>query len=290
VIRLGIVGHRGYADFEQVVERIRAIAPSQGIHLLFEPPLHELAKEGEAMHDPAELDAVLTLGGDGTLLRAARLVHERSVPILGVNLGHLGFLTCCGVNELEVTLQRLASRDYLEESRMALSAAVLGVDGVERGRWFALNDVVLHKGGYARVVRLRVSADGEAVANYAADGVVLATPTGSTAYNLSLGGPVVVPTLEAMVVASISPHTLAIRPLVVAGSAEVRVQAEAAGPLQLLVTIDGQEGTSFAEGETLVVRRAPQPVRIVRFPGTSFFATMRKKLGWGGLQERDELT
>ena len=151
---------------------------------------------------------MLTLGGDGTLLRAARIVEDHPVPILGINLGRLGFLTCCPAEALENALSRLAASDYVVEARMTLDARVLDVKGTERACWRALNDVVIHKGGFARVVTMWVQANGETVAHYAADGIVIATPTGSTAYNLSAGGPVVFPTLETLIVTPVSAYTL----------------------------------------------------------------------------------
>jgi NAD+ kinase len=181
---------------------------------------------------------------------------------------------------------RFARGDYLVESRMALRACVIDTQGRERQRWTAVNDVVLHKGGFARVVSVRVAANGETIATYAADGVVLSTPTGSTAYSLSAGGPVVYPTLETIVVTPVSAHTLAIRPVILPSSAEVTLQGED-GPEELLVTVDGQVGTTFSIGETLSVRRADGGVLIIRFPGSTFFSTLRQKLGWGGLLERD---
>jgi NAD+ kinase len=159
--------------------------------------------------------------------------------------------------------------------------------GDERQRWRALNDAVLHKGGFARVVRMRVSVDREPIAAYAADGLSISTPTGSTAYNLSAGGPVVVPSLDSIIITPISAHTLAIRPVVIPPTSEVLVQAED-GPDELLVTIDGQVGTIFSSGETLAVRRSDRPVIFVRYPETTFFSRLRRKLGWGGILERDD--
>ena len=288
MIRLGVVGHLGYRDLPAVLRLLGELAPALGLELWFEHDLHIAAGGGHRLEDPSELDALLTLGGDGTLLRGARIISPHAVPILGVNLGRLGFLTCCNADQLSNALMRFARRDYLAESRMALKARVLDARGVERHQWIALNDVVLHKGGFARVVRLHVSANGEPIAAYAADGVVLSTPTGSTAYSLSAGGPVVYPTLETIVVTPVSPHTLAIRPVILPSSVEVTLQAED-GPEELLVTVDGQVGTTFAAGETLSVRRAEGGVLIIRFPGTNFFTTLRQKLGWGGLLERDGL-
>ena len=289
MIRLGVVGHLGYDGLTDVLATLRRLAPTLGLSLSYEPTILEVAGDGAETIDDANVDAMLTLGGDGTLLRAARIVRAHPVPILGINLGRLGFLTCCPAESLENALRRFAAGDYVVEPRMTLDARVRDKHNVDRAWFRALNDVVLHKGGFARVVTLWVQANGETVAHYAADGIVLATPTGSTAYNLSAGGPVVFPTLETILVTPVSAHTLALRPLVLPPSAEITVRVDD-GPDELLVTVDGQVGATFARGETLVVRRSPHPVPIVRFPESSFFATMREKLQWGGLLERDERT
>ncbi len=287
--RLGVVGHQGYPGLPAVLRTLGELAPALDLELFYEQELFTVAKTGRLLEEPASLDALLTLGGDGTLLRGARIISPHAVPILGINLGRLGFLTCCNADQLSGALMRFARHDYLAESRMALQARVLDTRGVERQSWIALNDVVLNKGGFARVVSLRVAANGETIAGYAADAVVISTPTGSTAYSLSAGGPVVYPTLDTILVTPVSPHTLAIRPMILPATAEVTLQAED-GPEELLVTIDGQVGTTFAPGETLSVRRAQGDVLIIRFPGTSFFTTLRQKLGWGGLAERDKAT
>lgn len=296
-LRVGVVGNRGYAGLPAILRALRERAPGLGLELSYEADLLDAAGSDALEARPDAVDALLTLGGDGTLLRGTRWLAGREAPVLGVNLGHLGFLTSCGADEVDVALTALASGGYELEARMMLEARLLADAGSNvtppygtpapggDSRWFALNDVVLHKGGFARVVRLHVSVDGEEIATYAADGVVIATPTGSTAYSLSAGGPVVVPTVESILVTAISAHTLAIRPLVLPPTAEVRVRAED-GPDELLVTVDGQVGTTFRTGVTLVLRRA-RPVRIVRFSGDTFFARLRRKLGWGGLAERD---
>lgn len=285
-MRIGVVGHRGYDGLPDVLRTLLQLAPELGVELVLEPDLHDIAGAGALLDDPTTLDALLTLGGDGTLLRGARLVATTDIPILGVNLGRLGFLTTCSEDELEQALANLASGTYTAERRMALDVRALGRDGLEMKRWIALNDVVLHKGGFARVVRLKVSADGEEIATYAADGIVVSTPTGSTAYSLSAGGPVVFPTVESIVLTPVSAHTLAIRPLVLSPDAEIMVQAED-GPEELLVTVDGQVGTTFSMGESLVIRRSAHPVRLARFADTTFFARLRTKLGWGGLGDAD---
>ena len=188
MIRLGVVGHLGYEELPAVLRMLDELAPALGLELYYESELFEIAG-GKELDDPSQLDAMLTLGGDGTLLRGARIISPHGVPILGINLGRLGFLTCCNADQLPNALMRFARRDFVAESRMALEARVFNSRGVERQQWIALNDVVLHKGGFARVVSFRVAADGDPIATYGADGIVLSTPTGSTAYSLSAGGP-----------------------------------------------------------------------------------------------------
>ena len=287
MIRVGVAGHLGYEGLSDVLATLRRLAPTLGLTLSYEESLRDIAGDDAPTIVPGAVDTMVTLGGDGTLLRAARIVENHPVPILGINLGRLGFLTCCPVDALEDALGRLAAGAYVVEARMTLDARVRDSNGADKATWRALNDVVLHKGGFARVETMWVQANGETVAHYSADGIVIATPTGSTAYNLSAGGPVVFPTLETILVTPVSAHTLALRPLVLPPTFEITVRVED-GPDELLVTVDGQVGATFARGEMLVVRRSAHPVPIVRFPESSFFATMREKLHWGGLLERDE--
>jgi NAD+ kinase len=278
VTRIGVVGHRGYDDLRPLLDTLRRLSPALGVSLLLEPDLATLAPELPLLHDLSAVDALLTLGGDGTLLRGARLLGGREVPILGINLGRLGFLTACGREDIELALRRFVAGDYVSDARMALEAVVSN-DGAIEASWHALNDVVLKQGGKARVMRLHVEVNGEEIAQYAADGVVIATPTGSTAYAISVGGPVVDPALESIVIAPISAHSLSIRPLVLPPSAEIVVRVEDDDSDQL-VTIDGQIGSTFGEQQRLTVRRAGRVVLLVRFPEMTFFERMRRKLGW----------
>jgi NAD+ kinase len=284
-MRLGVIGHKGYEELPGILATLFRLASALGIELHFERGVHESAG-GQPLESASDIDGLLTLGGDGTLLRGARLIDGARVPILGVNLGRLGFLTTCSGDELEDALVALASGNYITEERMALSARAVDAAGSTRDQWRALNDFVLHKGGYARVVRLTIAIDGESIGVYAADGIIISSPTGSTAYSLSAGGPVVVPTVESLLITPISAHTLAVRPLIVGADAEITLGTEHTTE-ELLVTVDGQVGTSLVPGEKLVVRRSENPVLIVRFPDVSFFERMRVKLGWGGLPERD---
>ena len=285
-MRVGVIGHTGYDDLPEILDGLLRLSPDLGIELQFEPEMHEVAQGGERLTDPRAIDALITLGGDGTLLRGARWLDGSAVPILGVNLGRVGFLTTCGTGEIGRAVHSLASRTYLAEARMALHATAVDADGVNRQEWRALNDFVVHKGGFARVVRVGLSVDGDSIGTYAADGVIISTPTGSTAYSLSAGGPVVVPTVESILITPISAHALGVRPLVVAPTSEVVVDTSQSSET-LMVTVDGQVGTELTPGEKLVVRRARHPVMIIRMPGTTFFERMRVKLGWGGPPEEE---
>jgi NAD+ kinase len=285
-VRLGVLGHRGYADLEDVLAELRRLPPQLGVALHVEESLVDAFPGAAPLTADGALDALVTLGGDGTFLRGARFLDGRQVPILGVNLGRLGFLTATGRDGLGLALERLARGEFVVEPRMALEAQVIDIEGQVRRRWRALNDVVLAKGGFARVVQITAIVDGEEIASFSADGVIASTPTGSTAYALSAGGPVIVPTVESILVTPVSPHTLAMRSVVLPPTARVAVRIAGESP-EMLVTIDGQVGMTFAPGDTLHVRRSPAPILAARLDGDGFFAKLRTKLGWGGLAERD---
>ena len=284
--RLGVIGHEGYDGLSEVLAVLSKEAPAHGFALYFEDTLLEAAGSTMRLSRPDQVDALIALGGDGTLLRAARFLGGARVPVMGVNLGKLGFLTTCSHEEFPEAFAAFARGDYTVQARMALDAATTSAGGAVGVTLRALNDVVVHKGGFARVLRIRVSANDELIGVFAADGVVIATPTGSTAYSLSANGPIVVPTLDSLIVTPVAPHTLALRPTILPPDAVLRVEVEDA-PEEVLVTADGQVGTSLGAGQSLIVRRSAQPVLLVRLSGTTFFARLRRKLGWGGLVERD---
>jgi NAD+ kinase len=285
-IQLGVLGHRGYEGLQDVLAELQRLAPLLGVSLFVERGLIDDARDASALTEETPLDVLLTLGGDGTFLRGARFLRGRQIPIAGVNLGRLGFLTSGSREHLGESLRRLASAEFDVEKRMTLEAYVTDASGREQYRWRAANDVVLHKGGFARVLQLRATVDGEEVARYAADGVIAATPTGSTAYSLSAGGPVIVPTVESILLTPVSPHTLAMRPLVLPPTAKLGLEVMRE-VTELLITVDGQVGATFSSGETLHVQRSPLPILIARIDGDGFFLRLREKLGWGGLADRD---
>lgn len=292
--RVGVVGHSRYEQLHATLVRVRDFAERHGVALFFD---EEMLGDGAAPElrdgigalgpeECAELDLLLTLGGDGTLLRGARRVARHGVPVLGVNFGHVGFLTSAPPDELEESLVRALSGEIWLDERMTLDVRAEAPDGSVRGEFLALNDAVLHKGGVARMIRLAVHADGEEVGTYSADGIILATPTGSTAYSLSAGGPIVSPSVDCIVATPICPHTLAVRPLILPASETVSVEVLTPSG-ELLLTIDGQEDAALLPGDRVVVRRSPMPARLVRFAGQTFFSTLRRKLRWGDLVERE---
>lgn len=279
--RVGIVGQSRDPTLEAVAAALNDLAPQYGLELFPEPELADLM-DAAGDFEPGELDLLISFGGDGTLLRGARLVAAHHTPVLGVNLGHLGFLTSVGPGELETGLAAVMAGQYWLDTRFTLTARVIAADGTAGREHMALNDAVLHKGGFARVVRLAIylGEEREEVGEYAADGIILATPTGSTAYSLSAGGGIVAPEMECVVATPICPHTLAVRPLVLPADTVVEVELREPNA-DVVLTVDGQEGEALTHGDRLVVSRGQATVPLVRLHGQSFFSTLRRKLHWG---------
>ncbi len=224
------------------------------------------------------MDLLLVLGGDGTLLSMARLVGDLGVPILGVNLGGLGFLTALTVEELFPALEAYLSDGLVIEERMMLSAAVWR-QGERLSEYAALNDVVITKSAMSRIIRLEVAVDQQFATGYRADGLIISTPTGSTAYCLSAGGPIVFPTMDALVLTPICSHTLTNRPIVLPASQ--RIEVTLLTDQDVMLTADGQVGFALKQMDTVEVRRGSARIRLLRFPQKHFFSVLRTKLKWG---------
>lgn len=227
----------------------------------------------------AAVDALVVLGGDGTLLRASRLLKTQA-PVLGVNFGSLGFLTEITLPELYDTLAGLLDGTYRSEERRLLRAVVKR-RGEERADAEVLNDVVVTKAALARIIELDVSVDGLFVSAFRADGLIVSSPTGSTAYNLAAGGPIVHPALAAIVLTPICPHMLTNRPLVIGdeGTVEVRLRSVREGDVH--VSFDGQGGLPLLGDDVVAVTRSPRTLRLVKAPGRDYFEVLRTKLKWG---------
>ncbi|HEX6132603.1 MAG TPA: NAD(+)/NADH kinase [Longimicrobiales bacterium] len=279
--RIAVAGNPSHDAIRPVLAELSRAAAAHGAELLVEESLSELAP-GVPVFDGPDFDLLITLGGDGTLLRGARLVAASHIPTFGINLGYLGFLTSLAVADLALGLEALFRGDYWLDVRSTIEARVTGSDGVDGERFVAINDAVLHKGGFARVIRLavHVGPDQQEVGTYTADGIILATPTGSTAYSLSAGGPIVVPSLDCILATPICPHTLVVRPLVLPMDLQITV-TPLSGIDEVILTVDGQDGAYLRPGDHLVVRRGEPTIPLIRLEGQSFFSTLRRKLHWG---------
>jgi NAD+ kinase len=285
-MNVGVIGNPRYPGLAAILPRMAARAKSLGLSLHSEPPLEPYWPEHLPPIGSAPLDAMLTLGGDGTLLRGARLLKGAPVPVLGVNLGRVGFLTAALKDEGEAALERLASGRYVTEARQTIKAQIVPARGETVALPVALNDVTIHKGGVARLIQLNVQVNGSDVGNYSSDGLIIATPTGSTAYSLSAGGPIIVPDVEALVITPIAAHTLAVRPLVIPANARIRVASIRPGAEDLLVSVDGQQAMTLSPEDRVELQRGDAPVILVRFD-QDYFARMRASLRWGDLSERE---
>jgi NAD+ kinase len=251
----------------------------RGIAVALDERTHRaLADDGEAYDFEARYDLVVVLGGDGTLMSVAR-AQRHGVPILGVNLGGLGFLTEINRGELYPSMVEILAGRFATEAR-ALLDVELQRPAVAGLTYKALNDVVVTKSALARIIDLRIEVDGRLVARYRSDGLILSTPTGSTAYNLSAGGPIVFPTLPVIVITPICPHTLTHRPLVVPDSSLVEVRLETPDQ-EVYLTVDGQEGTTLEPSDRVRVRSSQVHANLVRISGRSFYDSLRSKLRWG---------
>lgn len=226
------------------------------------------------------VDAVLALGGDGTVLRAARLLGARPCPILGLNLGALGFLTSGIRKDLPRAVRALASGKFTVSERLALKCRIYRRKKFVGGTR-ALNDVVLGWGESSRMITLDVQWNGSEVTSYKCDGLIVSTPTGSTAHSLSAGGPILHPEAPCLVITAICPHTLSHRPLVIPAPSRIRIRIVQAGK-KLILSVDGQETRNMREGDAIEVETRPDPVRFVNLSRYDFFALLRRKLAWRG--------
>lgn len=235
------------------------------------------------MEIATQVDVVIAFGGDGTLLDAAGAVAHTGadVPLLGVNLGHLGFLTEVGRDELEAALDALVAGKTRVESRLLLNGRVER-RGSTAAQHLALNDIVVTRGALSRMIEIDVTVGGQFVCHVKADGLIVATATGSTAYNLSAGGPVVHPSVDAMVLTPIAPHTLTYRPIVLSADSSVTLQPVIEpGLSDIVVTFDGQFGAPLERDDRVIVERAPRQLRLLRTSTRTHFDMLREKLKWG---------
>lgn len=259
IAAVSILTHDGKPAAQELEQEVAGFLREHGIEVGGEDP-----------------DLVLSLGGDGTMLRAAQLAHAADAPLLGVNLGTLGYLTEVDASAWRPALERVLGGDHRIEERMMLRCEVEG--GGSSATFVGLNEVLVERATRHRLVRLIVSIEGESLAAFNADGIIVATPTGSTAYALSAGGPIVSPRTECMVVVPVSPHMIVSRPLVISPDASVELALEG-DDQEGAVSLDGAIGCDISSGARVTVGRHPRPLRLVRLSGPGFLERLRTKLG-----------
>lgn len=228
---------------------------------------------------PPETEVIVVFGGDGTLLSAARHYGQQGTPILGVNVGGLGFLTAIGLEKLYPILERVLQRDFVVEERMQLLGTLIR-QGERICEQSVLNDVVINKGALARIVEFKTYIDSEYLTTYRADGLIVSTPTGSTAYTLGAGGPIVFPTLENIILIPICPFTLTNRPLILPDNLVITVVLDDRSR-DVYLTFDGQLGVALQPKDIVEVKKCPRPIRLIKSPYKSYFEILRTKLRWG---------
>ncbi len=276
-MKAGIVAKGHAEDLDRYLEIALRVLNSREVEVLPEKDLEGRLPGIRAQYHRRELpfhvDFLIVLGGDGTLLSVADASARAGIPILGVNLGFLGFLTEIKKEEIEQVLL-----DYLEDRAFVEQREMLEVSF--RGEaHLVLNDAVINKSALARMISVRVCVDGQEISTIRADGIIVSTPTGSTGYNLSAGGPIINPRVSAIIITPICPHALAQRPIVIPASSEVKLNLVSGEEVYL--TLDGQRGEGMEEGERVVIRRAEEKLLLVRPEGRSYYQMLREKLGWG---------
>lgn len=266
--------HDQKPNIEEIAATVAMKLHKAGICASAEPWLYERMQH--TGHQPFEnnspkgCEAILAVGGDGTLLRANTLAMKLNLPLLGINVGRVGFLAELEMDQLEKAFEKLAADDYTLQERMMLK---IQLDG---RRSYALNDVVVSRGGYARLIGMDAFVDEDLVGHFIADGLIVSTPTGSTGYSLSAGGPIICPEVECMLLTPVCAHSLQHRPVVTSASQTVSIQLKDAA--EAMVSVDGQENFMLMAGQTLTVTRASRPARFIRLEPRSFFSTIRIKL------------
>lgn len=280
---VGLIGRPGNTTVVDTLDYLQRFLEGRGLHVIYDEDTAALMQRpglqvgtrnvlGEAS------DLVIVVGGDGSLLHAARSLARFNKPVLGINRGRLGFLTDVSPDEIEAKVGAVLDGDYVIEQRFMLNMDVKS-DGSPVGEGIALNDVVLYAGKSVHMIEFELHIEGHFVYRQRSDGLIIATPTGSTAYALSGGGPIMHPRLDAMVLVPMHPHTLSSRPIVVDGNSEVKLLVHSTD-INPMVSCDGQPGISLRAGDWVYVNKHPFKLRLLHPPGHDFYAACRTKLGW----------
>jgi NAD+ kinase len=280
--KIGLIGHTGKPGVAELTRTLAQQLEQKGLTVLVESNTAELAgiAEKHSIQDLGrDADLLVVLGGDGTILHSVGQLAENIKPVFGINMGALGFLTCANSNASADAVECIASGEMVFSKRSLLDVAV-NSNG-DASRMIALNDVVLSRGEVSRLIRLKTSVNGEVLTEFNADGLIVATPTGSTAYSLSAGGPILAPESGAFVITPICPHVLTNRSIIVAENAIIEIEVtEREYPVFL--TVDGREPVRIERGATVQIKKSERVLPLASLPGVSFFGVVRQKLKWSG--------
>lgn len=283
--KIGLVGRSQQPGLDVVLQELLALLLGLGHQVILEDRLGELVPEhGQPLASRDEIgeqaDLVIVAGGDGSLLSAARTLAKYDTPVLGVNRGRLGFLTDITPDQMAEEIPRVLNGEFAVENRFLLDAEVQREEDVV-GRADALNDVVVNSGTSAQMIEFELSVDGSFVYRQRADGLIVSTPTGSTAYSLAGGGPIMHPSLDAIVLVPMYPHALSSRPIVLDGQSEIRIDILQRNRIHPPVTCDGQVNMTARPGDAVLIRKKPHRLTLLHPVGHSFYASCRDKLHWG---------
>jgi NAD+ kinase len=279
--RIGIIAKQNKPEAVQVVKELVGWLKDHKVECFVEPEMAQFVSHASLDKDemPLAVDMVVVLGGDGTLLAAARALQKNRIPLLGVNLGGLGFLTEITLDELYPMLEAILQGEFTTNERMLLDVRVWRKEKVI-DEFTVLNDVVINKGALARIIELETNVDDAHLTTFRADGLIISTPTGSTGYSLSAGGPIVYPSLQSIIITPICPHNLTNRPIIVPKEATITVTL-CSGDAEVFLTLDGQVGFKMKLQDKMEVKKAEGAITLIKSPSRGYFEVLRTKLMWG---------
>lgn len=285
-MKIGIIGNVRKTSLPDVLKDLIQYLESLGVNYFLSRDLSKLLNKrlninvsSKKILDDLKLikksDFVIAIGGDGTILSVARMVGELQVPILGINLGKLGFLAEVTIDEMKNCIEEIIQHNYIIEDRMVLSASIKNRKGV----YYGLNDIVIDRGAYKRVIELETYVNNQYLVTYAADGLIVTTPTGSTAYSLAVGGPVVAPGTDVIMITPIAAHTLTARPLIVPDNSVIKVKSRT--KVKIHLTADGQDEVFLNSPCEITIKKAAHSIKLIKQKKLSYFELLRAKLLWG---------
>lgn len=276
--RVGFVIKPHAPDIEKILAELIQYFEKKGIECLLEDEAAQKLKKDKGIPReelPEKVDLLVVLGGDGTLLSIAHLTARENVPVLGVNLGSLGFLTEVPLDEVHLTIDA-----FLEGNEKVVSPRRM-LEATTKGKvYYCLNDVVINKGALARMIQCKIWINTKKIATLRSDGLIISTPTGSTAYSLAAGGPIIQPYIPAIVISPICPHTLSFRPMIISYDSTIKVQLLTAGE-EVYLTLDGQRGDLMEKGDVVEIKRSDIELHLISSPKRDYFDLLQEKLGWG---------